>query len=87
MTIQIKATEQYFAVVRSIRLYKVVLSFESEDDCMKCEHLVIKGIGTVYFALQGTLNPSINKHVLLSVLHTVFDTSWENLIKHQDISP
>jgi len=54
---------------------------------MKCENLVIKGIGTVYFALQGTLSPSINKHIPLSVLHTVFDSSWENLIKHQDILP
>ena len=81
VTIKIKATEQHSPVL-FIVLHKVVLSFESEDDCMKCEHLVIKGIGTVYFALQGTLSPSINKHILLSVLHTVFYTNWENLIKH-----
>ena len=31
MTIQIKASEQYFPVVLFIMLYKVVLTFESED--------------------------------------------------------
>ena len=32
VTIQIKATEQYFPVVLFIMLYKVVLTFESVDD-------------------------------------------------------
>ena len=31
MTIQMKATEQYFSVVLFIMLYKVVLTFESVD--------------------------------------------------------
>ena len=31
MTIQMKATEQYFPVVLFIMLYKVVLTFESVD--------------------------------------------------------
>ena len=31
VTIQIKASEQYFPVVLFIMLYKVVLTFESED--------------------------------------------------------
>ena len=35
MTIQIKATEQYFPVVLFIMLYKVVLSFESVDEILK----------------------------------------------------
>ena len=36
VTIQMKATEQYFPVVLLIMLYKVVLTFESVDDtyCM-----------------------------------------------------
>ena len=35
VTIQMKATEQYFPVTLSIMLYKVVLTFESVDDQMK----------------------------------------------------
>ena len=38
MTIQMKATEQYFPVVLFIMLYKVVLTFESEDEILKCDH-------------------------------------------------
>ena len=38
MTIQIKATEQYFPVVLSAILYMVVLSFESVDEILKCDH-------------------------------------------------
>ena len=34
-----KATEQYFPVVRFIMLYKVVLTFESVDEFLKCGHL------------------------------------------------
>ena len=33
-----KATEQYFPVVLFITLYKVVLTFESVDEILKCEH-------------------------------------------------
>ena len=35
MTIQIKATEQFFFVVLFIMLYKVVLTFESVDEILK----------------------------------------------------
>ena len=38
VTIQMKATEQYFPVVLFIMLYKVVLTFESEDEILKCDH-------------------------------------------------
>ena len=38
MTIQMKATEQYFPVLRFIVLYKVDLSFESVDGILKCDH-------------------------------------------------
>ena len=33
-----KATEQYFPVVQFIMLYKVVLTFESVDEILKCDH-------------------------------------------------
>ena len=38
MTIQMKATEQYFPVVLFIMLYKVVLTFESVAENPKCDH-------------------------------------------------
>ena len=37
MTIQVKATEQYFPVL-FIMLYKVILTFESVDEILKCDH-------------------------------------------------
>ena len=33
-----KATEQYFPVVLFIMLYKVVLSYESVEQILKCDH-------------------------------------------------
>ena len=33
-----KATEQFFPVVLFIMLYKVVLTFESVDEILKCDH-------------------------------------------------
>ena len=33
-----KATEQYSRVVLFIMLNKVVLTFESEDEILKCDH-------------------------------------------------
>ena len=33
-----KATEQYFSVMLFIMLYKVVLTFESVDEVLKCDH-------------------------------------------------
>ena len=38
VTIQMKATEQYFPVVLFIMLYKVVLTFESVDEILWCNH-------------------------------------------------
>ena len=38
VTIQMKATEQYFSVVLFIMLYKVILTFESVDEILKCDH-------------------------------------------------
>ena len=32
------ATEQYFPVVLFIMLYKVILTFESVDEILKCDH-------------------------------------------------
>ena len=38
VTIQMKATEQYFPVMLFIMLYKVILTFESVDEILKCDH-------------------------------------------------
>ena len=38
VTIQMKATEQYFSVVLFIMLYKVVLTFESVDETLQHDH-------------------------------------------------
>ena len=37
-TIQMKATEQYFPVVLFIVLYQVVITFESVDEILQCNH-------------------------------------------------
>ena len=37
-TISMKATEQYFPVVLFIMLYKVVPTFETVDEILKCDH-------------------------------------------------
>ena len=41
MTIQTKATEQYFPVVLFIMLYKVVLPFRSVEEILKCDKFVL----------------------------------------------
>jgi len=38
VTIQMKATEQYFPVVLYIMLYKMILVFDSVDKILKCDH-------------------------------------------------
>ena len=38
MTIQMKATEQYFPVVLFIMMYKMVLTFNSVDEILKYDH-------------------------------------------------
>ena len=38
VTIQMKATEQYFPMVQSIMLYKVVLTLDSVDKILVCNY-------------------------------------------------
>ena len=57
LTIQMKATKQYFPVVLFIMLYKVVPTFESVDEILKCDHSnesywAILSCGTVYYSVQ-----------------------------------
>ena len=56
VTIQMKATEQYFPVVLFIMLCKVVLTFESVDEILKCHHSnesyrAVLLHGAVYFSM------------------------------------
>ena len=56
-----KATEQYFPVGLFIMLYKVVLSFEFENQIQWCDHSkesywAVLFCGTVYYAVQGGSN-------------------------------
>ena len=53
VTIQMKATEQYFPVVLFIMLYKVVLTFESVDEILWYDHSnetssAVLSHGTIY---------------------------------------
>ena len=59
VTIQMKAIEQYFLVVLFIMLYKVVLTFDSLDEILKCDHsnesnLAVLSCGSVYYTVQVT---------------------------------
>ena len=56
-----KAIEQYFPVVLFIMLFKVVLTFESVDEILKCDRSIksyraILSCGTVCYALQADSN-------------------------------
>jgi len=55
-----KATEQYFPVV-FIMLYKVVLTFDSVDKILKCDHsngsyCAVLLCGVVYYPVQSGFN-------------------------------
>ena len=61
VTIQMKATVQYFPVVLFIMLCKVVLTFDSVDEILKCDHsnksyCVALSSGAVYYAVQCDSN-------------------------------
>ena len=55
VTIQTKATEQYFPVVLFIMRYTVVLRFESADEILWCDHsnatsFTVLSLGTICFS-------------------------------------
>ena len=55
------AIEQFFAVALFIMLYKVVLTFESVNEILKCDHSnesywAVLSCGAVYYAVQGGSN-------------------------------
>ena len=53
-----KATEQCFGVVLVIMLYEMIVTFESVDEILKCDHSnesyrAVLSCGTVYYAVQA----------------------------------
>ena len=65
ITIQMKATEQYFPLVLFIMLYKVVQTFEVVDKILQCDHSneklqTVLFCGTVYYAIQGVTFESVD---------------------------
>ena len=61
VTIQMKATKQYFPVVLFIMLYKMVLTVESVDEILWSDHSnesyqAVLSCGTIYYAVQGGSN-------------------------------
>ena len=62
VTIQMKATEQYFPVILFIMLYKVILTFESVDEILWCNYSNETPSETVqryfhFFFLPESLDP------------------------------
>ena len=56
--IRMKAAEQYFPVTLFTKLNMVVLTFESVDEILKCDHSnesyrVVLSCAIVYYAVQG----------------------------------
>ena len=61
VTIQMKATEQYFPVVLFIVLYEAILTFESVDEILKCDHSnesywAVLSCSAVYWPVNEILN-------------------------------
>ena len=56
-----KAIKPYFSVVLFIVLCKVVLTFESGDGILNCDHsskrfLAVLSCGAIYYAVRGGFN-------------------------------
>ena len=59
-----KAIEQYFPVVLFFVLYKVVLTLESVDGILNCDHssktlLAVLSCGAIYYSVQSGFNLKI----------------------------
>ena len=60
-TVQMKAAEPYFPAVLFIMLYKVVLTFESLDEILKCDHSnesyrAVLSCSAISYPVQGGSN-------------------------------
>ena len=59
-----KATEQYFPVLLFIMLYKVVLTFESVDEILKCDHSNETSLAVL---LHGTIGCPISDQIKFGI--------------------
>ena len=87
-----KAIEQYLPVVLFIMFYKVVLSFESVGEILKCDHsneshrAVLRCVA-VYYAIRGGLNyESVNEITkcdpLIHAIEPYFSVAIVRLVFH-----
>jgi len=70
-----KATEQYFPMVLFIMVYKVVLTFQSLDEILKCDDLnesywAVLSCGADYYAVQRSSNFSACGRVAIQMKAT-----------------
>ena len=61
VTFQMKANQQYSPLVLFIMLSKMVLTFQSVDEILWCDHsnesyCAVLSCGTVYYVVQGGSN-------------------------------
>ena len=81
-----KATEQYFPLVLFIILYKVVLTFESVDEILKCDHSnesnwAVLSCGTVYYAVQDGSKCDNSNESYWTVSYTLTFAFLDKLLK------
>ena len=81
MAIQTTAIDQYFPVVLFIMLYKVLLTFESVDEILKCNHSnesyrPVLSCGAVCYAVQGGSIVLACKQYFPVALFLLNDTWW-----------
>ena len=76
VTIQMKATEQYFPVVLFIMLYKVVLTFGSVDEILRKSYLAVLFLWYCLFCftrwLSDLYSQYIGKHVFAAIIFFIF---------------
>ena len=61
-----KVTEQYFPVVLFIMLYKVILTFETVDEILKCDHSNESYCALLFYAVQCLAFESVDETVKYS---------------------
>ena len=76
VTIQMKATEQYFPVVMFIILYKVLLTSESVDEILWCNHSngsssVVLSCGIIYISVFYKLNEILGSFLNFEFSHSL----------------
>ena len=75
MTIQMKATEHYFPVVLFIMLYRVVLTFESADEILKCDHSILHLPGTLVSSPMVLVASSVVYRLVMLLRNPLLDGS------------